>query len=167
MRNRYKFLPGILPLLCACILAVGCDKSVPVSAFAVDVETTEYQGLCQDDLTKNAEMGVVYAIRSQAEFDKYIALSEFDPGRVFGEIDFTKHTLLLVYGRTTSGIYETESVLRNAGGRYVLSVNVEGNATCVIGVWIVAMLVEDFPVGAEVRLDLKTHNTTPITTWDY
>jgi hypothetical protein len=92
----------------------------------------------------------VLVINSKVEMEKYAGCTAGD----FSEIDFSRQSLLLASGKTTSGIAAISKTLLKSGNRYTLKINVTLNDAAVIGQWVAAIVTDkpDAEINVEIRI---------------
>ncbi len=89
-------------------------------------------------------------INSNDELSSYVQCTGSLP-----DIDFSKYTLLLTRGTSTSGISRIDKLfLQHSGHEYWLKVNIKLNITTVVENWSVHILVPKLPSTVRVMLDV-------------
>jgi len=130
------------------ILAGGCfsckkETEIPFTEYLLD-ETSCYW--------TNFELDKVIIVNNDEELRDYMVCADFE----YSQIDFSKHSLLLVRGQATSGIRHIDiSLLKNTSNRYTLNVIIRTNATAVAPYWVVSIITPKIDDETAIRLNVQ------------
>ncbi|MDR1739820.1 MAG: hypothetical protein LBR45_03595 [Bacteroidales bacterium] len=148
----------IIPLLL--IMAVGfasCGDKEPEEKYPLEVPFTEYSLEDTSCAWKTLEYGSepnpseIAVINSNEELENYFVCTEGS----LPEIDFSKHTLLLARGLTSSGIYKIEKKLEQLStDKYQLNVEIELNFLTVIESWNLTFITKKLNKDSEVKFNV-------------
>ena len=95
--------------------------------------------------------GKLFIFRSESDFAKY----PINDRESLPEIDFSKHTLMIIQGVTNYGIaHMNKNIFLTESGTYALTVEIVHGYTCNCPVWRSAVLVPALPESTEVELRL-------------
>ena len=122
----------------------------------IEIPFTEYSltGSSCQWAWANIEFEKANVINSKEELEKYIVCSESS----YLEIDFSKYTLLLSRGVTTSGVVAFEKQLQQISiHEYSLYVDIAIGITTMPGSWLVAIIVPKLSQNAVVTLNTNVH----------
>jgi hypothetical protein len=93
-------------------------------------------------------------INSKSEWGDYINCTAGD----FPDIDFSKHSLLLACGQTTSGITAISKKISKSATGYVLELGIEQNDATVAQRWQIALVISK--LSPESNIDLKVNTVS-------
>jgi len=140
---------------------VGCKKETTPSGgtggggeepnYPIDIPFTEYSLAETCQWTNLAYDNTVIIINSNEELKQYVACTGGD----YPEIDFEKHSLLLVSGKTDSGIIKltTKDLQQLSLDKYELNLEIDLFDNMNVSTWSTALVVEK--VNKESCIDLN------------
>ena len=100
------------------------------------------------------EADTLYLINSQEELFTYFNCVNGSPT----EIDFSRQTLLLVSGRSTSGIHAIfKQLMETERNRYTFDIDITLNMTMEAPRWIEAVLISKMSDDAVISLNVNQH----------
>jgi hypothetical protein len=150
-KRRKEIILWILLLMLSCSNNIEENNDVDMT----NIEFSDYNldtTICQ---WKNRDKGKVLIINSESELKKYLECSG-----VVSSINFSKHTLLLASGSTTSGIQEIrKNLIQKSDNIFELEITINLAITGVIENWNLSIL--SFPKikqGSTVILNVKYIN---------
>ena len=108
--------------------------------------------LAESVLWANLPHNELIVIHSDKDLKKYVLSESNTP-----EVDFSKHTLLVVDLYMPTAIIATNQVYKNKSGKYTYYIEIELNDATMIGRKIIATLVPAIPEKSSVDLILKTN----------
>ena len=138
----------------------GIDEpSLPIENYPKEVSFTEYSldSICQwINLYDN---DTIIIINNKEDLKKYINCTENN----YSEIDFSKNTLLLAIGCSTSGILNiTKNLQQTTREHYKLNVEIELNHYAVFDRWVITLVTNKFSENSNVELNTKNIYPTNI-----
>lgn len=165
MKPRYIFL---ILLSCFCFDDCTSERAIDVKAdkdgswngndASKEVSFTEFileSSSCQ---WLNLKQDEVIVINGNEELKKYLLCT--DGG--FPKIDFSKYSLLLSKGVTTSGMYAMKKQIQQISvNEYSLYVDIAFDMTAKPEVWYISILVPKLPQKAIVRIVRINKNQHP------
>ena len=95
----------------------------------------------------------VVIINSKNDVEKYTTCD----GASFVDIDFSKYTLLVASGSTTSGIAGIRKQFTQEADNYNLDIDIALNMATIVPNWVVAILVSKMPKDAVISLNVYKH----------
>jgi hypothetical protein len=166
--NLFSKMQGILKkgtvaMLCAVslifLLIAGCNPpepepepkpEPPIIEYPIEISFTEYSLAGSSCQWKNFNYdNKLIVINSNEELENYINCLEGN----YPEIDFSKHTLLLVSGTTPNGIVEISNRLfQLSANEYKLDVEILLNEAEMLGYWITALIVNKLNEENDIEL---------------
>lgn len=135
---------GALYLLVFSVI-VGCNSNT---------EPEDGPTICptEDVLLKSMEDNKLYIVRSADELSNYVV----DVSQI-ADIDYTKHSLLLVKGGANYGIQQMSSKFKTEGSNYIFVIDIELNDTTEAPKWqviaVVHALADDVNVELSINVD--------------
>jgi hypothetical protein len=115
---------------------------------STEIPFTEYSLTGTNSQWVNFESNKVVVINNQSEMDNYITNTDGN----YPEIDFSKSTLLLVKGVTTSGISTLSEKLLKSGNKYTLEITIVLNDAAVVQEWHIALVSEKLNANVELNV---------------
>lgn len=141
-------MKSIIFLLLLITISCSCNSS-DKDETPIEIPITEYSLIGTSCQWANLKSNEVIIVNSKSELEKYVNCNvEILPG-----IDFSKNTLLLVSGSTSSNIVEIQTKLTKHNN-YVLNVDVYVGILGVAPVWYVAILSPQ-KIKSNVKLNYK------------
>lgn len=148
MNREFRIIKNVI-LAFTLFISSGCDDKLHNKDNLTEFEFVEYKlpPLC---LWKEFSQDQVLMINGYRDFVRYIKISECMP-----VVDFSKHTLILAGGETTSGISRVDNELLKRGKiGLTTKVTVLLNFNGSIDHWTVAYLTSKL---SSTKVDLEVH----------
>ena len=147
--KRNVFVLPVVALVLACVMLISCKQPpvVSISEFCVDKQ------FCKEHLMPEK----LYRIDNQEEMD---ALFSDQSLYSLNDIDFTKHTVLLVFGVVPGNFTQSVEWEKTQSNEYSLQVRISvGIATVASSTWAVACITDSKLSDKDsVTLDLSILN---------
>lgn len=132
---------------------IGCSDdentnitSIPISDYSLMNSSCQWIVETEKDMQNNT----VFVINSKSQLEEHLVCEDEAP-----YIDFTNNTLLLVLGRSTSGITRIDKSLEKNNNRYSFKINIIKNLTTEAPRWGVAIIAPKMDKSAEVKLQIN------------
>ena len=146
---KTKILTFTALLLMAGSAFTGCEEDTPKGT---DIPFTEYSF----EGTESYWTSLVYALEKPILINSDEELKNYIVGANYPVIDFSKHTLVLAGGSTSTAVsLRTFRFLQFSTEKYLLNVELNWSDATIIGHWFVAILTDKLSNNSNVELAMN------------
>jgi hypothetical protein len=148
MKTKLLKLTAIMLIMAG---VVACVEKENQESENTPVEFTEYSLAgtgCQ--WTNLSHDGKVIIINSKEDLEKYITCAEGD----FPEVDFSKNTVLLASGTSSSGVEALYSEWLSTTDKSVLNIEITQNDETVVEGWSIAFVVNQTELKSPIEIEV-------------